>query len=172
MENNPFLNTHILNETKRRFEPINTKCSFCNTGSHNKMMEDNCFSSVYNVRDRTNLLVYRNVKFNEVKIGVPRCKSCRSVHSTVNTLTNIVIIIGVLLVFVVPITISVSLKTSTAVMFVMMALMVGIVYLTVTALDKAILSSNKTLSEKEGALKEPLVLEFLRRGWSLKRPTA
>ena len=166
------MQTHTFNESRRRFKPHNKKCSFCRSGARNTNMEDNCFYSVYNIQDRTNLVVYRNVKFKEVKISIPRCASCRRVHSAAKTSTYISVFIGVLLIFIIPIYFSVKFSLGTFGLIIMMAATFGLVYLGMVAIEKGILNANEVTSEKDGALKEPLVRDFLRNGWSITRPTA
>ena len=167
------MSTHTFNEAQKRFEPINTKCSFCNSGAHSTSKGDHCYISMYSIKDRTNLVVYRNVKFNEVKIGLPRCKHCSNVHSTVKIFDTLGLIIGVLSVFVVPIAICVVFDIrSKIVMFMLLAMMFGVVYFVNKGIENYILSSNKTLSQKDASLKEPIVIELLRMGWSLDRPSA
>lgn len=167
------MNSHTLNEIEKRFEPIDTACRFCNKGAHSARMADNQFTSVYAVKDRTNIIIYSNVKFSQVKIGISRCENCSSTHSKVKIFTNLILIFGVISIFVVPIVIAVMLDiVSTIFILFLMAIMFGIVYFSMVGVEKYILGKYETLSEKEGALREPLVKEFLRNGWSLDRPTA
>ena len=166
------METHKFNEYLRRFEPLHTKCLFCRAGKDSSHMEDNCFYSVYNVQDRTNVIVYRNVKFKEVKIGVPRCEKCKSVHSKAKVTTNITIFVGVLLVFIIPIYFSVEFDLGTVGMIFMLALTAGLVFLIVFAIEKAILNGYDVKSEKDGARTVPLVRDFLRNGWTDDRPSA
>ncbi|UAY51490.1 hypothetical protein [Ferruginibacter albus] len=70
-----------FNERLKRFEPIEKKCRYCGK-------DDSCesttnhFQKIYKENDRTNLLVYRSVKFNIVTIGIPRCALCRDIHES------------------------------------------------------------------------------------------
>jgi len=166
------MESHIFNPTQKRFEPKNKNCLFCKTGSNNSNMEDNCFYSVYNVKDRTNLVVFRNVKFNEIKIGIPRCESCRKIHSTARIATHIVLFVGIPLVFVIPVYLSVVYDLGTIGIIFLLAATFGLVYFSMVGIEKAIFSSKNIISEKDGALKEPLVKDFLRSGWSIDRPRA
>lgn len=166
------MENHIFNESRKRFEPQDKKCSFCRTGSNNSKMEDNCFYSVYNVQDRTNLVVFRNVKFSEVKIGIPRCEKCRKVHSTAKITSYITLFIGVPLIFIIPIFFSVKFDLGTVGMVVLLAATFGLVYLAMVGIEKAIFNSYEVKSEKDGALLNPLVQNFIRSGWSIERPRA
>lgn len=68
-----------FNTTKKRLEPTETKCQFCEMESSTHM-EDNYFVPLYKENDRTNIIVYRSVKYNKVPVGIPRCKTCRAIH--------------------------------------------------------------------------------------------
>ncbi len=166
------MENHTFNESRKRFEPKNTKCTFCKTGSNNSKMEDNCFYSIYNVQDRTNLVVFRNVKFNEVKIGIPRCEGCKKAHSVAKTSGCLSTIVGVPLVFIIPIYCSVAFDLGTVGLIVMLVLTFGLVCLAVIGLEKLIFKTYDIKSEKEGALTDTLVQSFLVSGWSIDRPRA
>ncbi len=166
------MDTHIFNQLKTRFEPKDIKCSFCRTGSNKSKMEDNCFYSVYNVQDRTNLIVFRNVKFNEIKIGIPRCASCRKVHFTAKMASYLTLFIGIPLVFIIPIYFSVKFDLGTIGMILLLAMTFGLVYLAMVGIEKAIFSAYDIKSEKDGALLDPLIQSFLIGGWSIERPRA
>ncbi len=70
---------YIFNKERKRLEPTETKCQYCETG-HSTSMEDNYFIPMFKENDRTNVIVYRSVKYNKLPVGIPRCKSCKSIH--------------------------------------------------------------------------------------------
>ena len=76
--------THDFNDLKNRFEPKDKKCKFCKLGSSNGRMSDNYFKGVYELHDRTNLIVFRNVRYDEVWIGIPRCRKCKLKHQFIS----------------------------------------------------------------------------------------
>ena len=166
------MDTHSYNEHQRSFVPLTKKCAFCPRNNDKTNLEDTCYTSVYNVQNRTNVIVYRNVRFSEIKIGMPRCEKCRSVHSKGKLAVNLCLFIGIPLVFIIPIWGAMSFDFGTIGMIVMMAMTFGLVYLAMISVDKAIFDSYDVKSEKDAAMKEPLIREFLRNGWSLERPTA
>lgn len=166
------MESHIFNQSAKRFEPKEKKCSFCKPRSNNSKMQDNCFYSVYNVQDRTNLVVFRNVKFSEVKIGIPRCESCRKVHSNAKIASYLTLFIGIPLVFIIPIYFSVKFDLGTVGMVILLAATFGLVYFAMVGIERAIHNSSDVKSEKDGALLDPLVQSFLRSGWSIERPRA
>ena len=43
-------------------------------------MEDNYFIPLFRENDRTNIIVYRSVKYSKIPVGVPRCKTCMDIH--------------------------------------------------------------------------------------------
>ena len=71
--------THTLNERLKRIEPTSKKCSYCVNGQVEKL--NSCyFVPIFKENDRTNIVVYRSVKYQTIKIGIPRCIDCFGVH--------------------------------------------------------------------------------------------
>jgi hypothetical protein len=68
-----------FNKEKKRLEPSETKCQYCEIESSTNM-EDNYFVPLFKENDRTNIIVYRSVKYSKIPVGIPRCKSCQSIH--------------------------------------------------------------------------------------------
>ena len=71
--------SHILNENLKRFEPIDSKCVFCNKG-YSEKMDDNCFIPLYKENGRTVEGGYRKVKYRELSLGASRCPKCKQIH--------------------------------------------------------------------------------------------
>lgn len=88
-----------------------------------------------------------------------RCARCRKLHSRVKIICNTSIFIGVLLVFIIP-------------LIVLLAATFGLDVLCVTQLEKGLFRAYDMLSEKEAATKDPLIMDFIRHGWSIERPRA
>ncbi|AXY73620.1 hypothetical protein D3H65_06325 [Paraflavitalea soli] len=68
-----------FNPAKKRMEPTEKKCQFCEM-ENSAHMEDNYFIPLYKENDRTNIIVYRSVKYSKIPIGIPRCPSCMAIH--------------------------------------------------------------------------------------------
>lgn len=68
-----------FNTARKRLEPTDTKCQYCEM-EHSSHMEDNYFVPLFKEQDRTNIVVYRSVKYSKVPVGIPRCKSCQAIH--------------------------------------------------------------------------------------------
>lgn len=81
------METHISNEVKRRFEPIETLCVFCGQ-RHSQDMDDNCFVPLYLKTS------YRN-EFKKIVIGAPRCPECEKKHARAAVLKNLMLYITV-----------------------------------------------------------------------------
>jgi len=69
-----------FNQAKKRLEPTDTKCEYCEL-EHSAHMEDNYFVPLFKENDRTNIIVYRSVKYSKIPVGIPRCKNCQATHN-------------------------------------------------------------------------------------------
>jgi len=79
---------YTFNEKEKRFEPSETLCQYCET-EHSTSMEDNYFVELYKEKDRTNIIVYRSVKYSKIPVGIPRCKTCMNVHANANLMSGL-----------------------------------------------------------------------------------
>jgi hypothetical protein len=69
----------VLIKNEKKLEPTSSQCGFCAEGIVSDLK--NChYAPVYKVADRTNLAVYRSVKFKQLEVGIPRCHSCAEIH--------------------------------------------------------------------------------------------
>jgi hypothetical protein len=73
------IDKYTFNEYDKRFEPKETTCAYCEE-SQLKNAKDSHFVALYVTNDRTNLIVYRSVKYSRLLIGIPRCASCKVIH--------------------------------------------------------------------------------------------
>ena len=74
------MDTHIFNETTKRLEPVGEVCVFCGK----RHAEYITYESLYKEKSRTNLVVYRNVKFSKIDIGASTCSNCLKVHKKIH----------------------------------------------------------------------------------------
>ncbi|HEY1202381.1 MAG TPA: hypothetical protein VGE79_15435 [Niastella sp.] len=70
---------YTINKEKKRLEPTSTKCEYCEV-EHSSNMEDNYFIPLFKENDRTNIIVYRSVKYSKIPVGIPRCRTCLEIH--------------------------------------------------------------------------------------------
>lgn len=94
---------YSFNQDLKRLEPIDKKCGFCDKGKMQNV-NDCHFASVFQEKNRTNILVYKSVKYSALQIGVPRCPTCLEIHgmsnkkaSKITGFLNIGIVMAILL---------------------------------------------------------------------------
>lgn len=78
------MDTHVFNESKKRLDPIDNRCMCCGNG-YSTGEADNFYIPIYKENDRTNAIVYRNVKYSVINIGVARCPECKRIHEQIKT---------------------------------------------------------------------------------------
>lgn len=74
--------THFFNEQTKRLESIGTMCVYCGK-THATDKSSNCTLTLYKEKSRTNVVVYRNVKFSKIEIEATRCPNCKNIHRTI-----------------------------------------------------------------------------------------
>lgn len=156
---------YIFNKERKRLEPTETKCQFCETGNSTSM-EDNYFVPLFKTNDRTNIIVYRSVKYNKLPVGIPRCKSCKSIHvlaaGRAAQISWAVAIGVVLLIF--------AIWGIWGIFGIFGGIIIGFGG---TALLQIYIVSNKDIYTKEEGVKQnEAVQDLVLNGWSLKQPTA
>lgn len=156
---------YVFNQSRKRLEPTDTKCQYCETG-HSSHMEDNYFISLYKEQDRTNIIVYRSVKYQKIPVGISRCKSCRDIHDSSTTKAALV---------------SVGLAIALEVIGFKIDLLWGfiallpsfIIIFAGTDYFQKKFAEDKGISPKvDGAKQNEAVQQLLLSGWSLTMPTA
>ncbi|WP_343693233.1 hypothetical protein [Chitinophaga sp.] len=80
---------YTFNHSLKRLEPTGSSCQYCETG-HSSHMEDNFFVPLYKEQDRTNIIVYRSVKYQKIPVGIPRCRSCKEIHEKAATQASLI----------------------------------------------------------------------------------
>jgi len=79
--------SHNFNERLKRFEPIDKKCSYCDDKSENTSAQSAYYQALFKEQDRTNIVVYRSVKFQKLQIGIPRCAECMKIHENCKSIS-------------------------------------------------------------------------------------
>ena len=161
---------YVVNQTLKRIEPIEKKCSYCRKKEMSLM--DSCFfQTLYLEQKRANYLVVRKVNFNKVSIGVPRCESCKSIHDESGTKAKKYIFIATGIILILPMLFSFSLDTLTsAIIPALIVLIAG--FLLKNYITEKIVFNTDILSEKVGAEYSVIVQEFLEEGWQYEQPEA
>ena len=82
------ISNYNYNERLKRFEPQEKKCDYCfETEAEN--IENYYYFYLYLEKDRSNYVLYRNVKFNEISIGISRCNNCNKIHEKAKEESNL-----------------------------------------------------------------------------------
>jgi hypothetical protein len=76
------MTSHIFNERMSRFEPVEQPCAYCNQSDQFIDKKSIYYVPLYKEHDRTNIVVYRSVKYQRVTVGVPRCSGCLRIHTS------------------------------------------------------------------------------------------
>lgn len=158
--------THILNEELKRFEPIGNTCGFCRGGVSTKEEED-YYYPLFKETDRTNIVVYKSVKFKKIDIGTSRCSRCYKIHKQNLLYGRVVALLLVLF---------------PALLLGQISIVYGFFYAVPAAIFMLSLvprvvadwstKSEDIRTEKEGVLANNLVKKMLSDGWVFYQPTA
>ncbi|PKB16813.1 hypothetical protein [Flavobacterium sp. 5] len=159
-----------VNETQKRIEPTEKKCSYCR--KKEMTLIDSCFfQTLFFEQKRANYLVVRKVNFNKVSIGVPRCESCRSIHEGADAKAQKYIFIGAGIMFVFPFLFSFSFDgLKSGIIPAIIVLIAGFAFK--NYLSEKIVFKTDILAEKVGAQYSVIVQEFLEEGWQYEQPEA
>ena len=160
---------YTFNEKRKRLDPTYTLCQFC-LKDFSTEMSDNHFTNIYNEKDRTNIVVYRSVKFQKLMIGIPRCKNCKKIHhnsAIYGWLIGFVLAVGVVLLA------NYFFKYQFG--YLMFFSIVGFIatFLLTPPIFVTIFSARQGIfSIMDGPERDPQIQELLHQGWTLNPPSA
>ena len=157
---------HIINENLKRLEPIAKHCVYC--GERDFEHVDSCyFVPLFAEKDRTNVIVYRQVKFSKILIGIPRCQSCMEIHDSANNKGRIIAwSIGFLI-----IALAIFTMQPYVIAFGILAGLLAGFGLTIYIADRFIYDKG-LYNPKQGAKNDETVQELVINGWSFTQPSA
>jgi|GEM_PF-939496 len=156
---------HTLNEKLKRLEPTDKKCQYCRV-ENSQHMEDNYFIPVFREKDRTNIVVYRSVKYAKLLIGISRCKTCLDIHEKCRKKANLYSAgIFVAIVF---------FATAIWGFYGLFAVPVGIFVCVAayTSIESSLVRKHDVFPKQDGAEYDDTVQEFIINGWSFTQPSA
>jgi len=160
---------YVLNERLKRIEPNSKKCSFCYDGT-TESINDCYFVPVFKENDRTNIVVYRSVKYSKIDIGIPRCTNCKAIHQASKKRAAVLSSLGALVVIAFTIYNFLDIHPIVSVLLLFLSAFIGFggyAFLQNTFTRKAGINTLK-----EGAENDAMVQDFLIKGWSLTQPSA
>lgn len=156
---------YTFNKNKKRLEPSETKCQYCDTEDSTDM-EDNYFAPLYKEADRTNIVVYRSVKYSKIPVGVPRCKQCKSIHSKASIAAGW-LGWGLALVFVI---LGFQILGVNGLFTLIAGPFVG--YGLQVLIEKKMVQAKEIYTKLEGAKQNEAVQDLVLSGWSFTKPMA
>ena len=155
---------HSFNESRKRFEPLEKTCQFCQQ-NENKNMEHNYFVPLFKEQDRTNVIVYRSVKYSKIPIGIARCENCMEVHESMSNKAGLI-------------------AWGLAVMLIVLCIMIWglmgifsflpgifIGFFAKEQIENKLVRDQGILTKLEGAEENPTVQGLVIHGWSFAQPS-
>ena len=155
---------YTFNKDKKRLEPSDTKCQYCDTEDSTDM-EDNYFVPLFKETDRTNIIVYRSVKYSKIPVGVPRCKTCKRIHDKAST-TAAWLGWGLALVFVI---LGFQLLGPNGMFTMIAGPFIG--YGLKVLIEKKMVRNKEIYTKLEGAKETEAVQDLVLSGWSFTNPS-
>jgi hypothetical protein len=157
---------HFVNGELKRLEPFDAPCQYC--GQENfKNMNDNYFIPVFREEDRTNIVVYRSVKYKKILIGIPRCQTCLGIHNAAGNKAKLYSWMGAAVIFILCCVIG---GPYTIIAGIFLFIFGG--FLGSHLLEKQFVRDKGIFTKLDGAKENETVQEFIIQGWSFTQPSA
>lgn len=154
---------YTINEKLKRIEPTETLCQFCGI-HHSENADQNYYAPLFNIENRTNIIVYRSVKFKEIKVGIPRCNNCCQIHKRCNLYAGIIGGLTSLILIILGCKYAGILALVTSILSILPGVLLYMFIGNVLIRKHGILTYNEAKDEN------PLIQEFVYDGWSTKPP--
>lgn len=164
------IENYIFNETYKRFEPLEHECTYCGEAQMKNMNEECYFIPLFIEADRTNIIVYRSVKYSKILIGIPRCRSCKDIH---NDSKNKAVTITIAIVVLTLAFLLYNFMNLNAFVFIfgIFGVIFGGVYGSAKLTERYV--ANKGIyTLRDGAETNEVVRDLVIAGWSFNQPTA
>jgi len=163
---NTMIPSYTFNDTLKRFEPEEKKCSYCTQG-HAQGCDSAYYAPIYKVESKTNIVIYRSVQYNKVLLGIPRCTSCAGIHKGTRVKTAVYVM--AILVAITGLGYWLGDIGGAFAGFIIAGVAAGVGFIT---LESRLVEGNGILTLEDGARNNLIVKSFLTGGWSLTPPTA
>jgi hypothetical protein len=157
---------HVFNERLKRLEPVDKKCYYC-AEEECEQVNDCYFVPLFKEQDRTNIVVYRSVKYSKVLVGIPRCKKCLALHQSLQRKATY---------YSIGIGLAISLlgflmfESFGQILSVIIGIIVGAV--SYKPLANSFIDRAGILNQEEGAHTSETVQAFVNGGWTFTQPAA
>lgn len=167
------METHFFNETTKRLEPVGEVCVFCGK----RHAEYITYESLYKEKSRTNLVVYRNVKFSKIDIGASTCSNCLKVHKKIHRQS----LLYSSLIIIMTLSLIALISYLLFPLITIFAIVIGVLLLGVTIalmtkvyhrIEEHLIKPYNVLTKREGLQVYPIVVELLNDGFTFEQPFA
>ncbi len=156
---------HVLNERLKRLEPTDTRCYYCEL-ENSQSMNDNVFIPLFKEQDRTNVVVYRSVKYQKIEVGIPRCPACKTIHEEAAKKSKLyawgAVIVMVVFCFLI--------WGIWGIFAIFAGIFIG--FGGSYFLENKMVRDKQIFTKKDGAERNDTVQEFIIRGWGFNQPSA
>lgn len=170
--------THVFNENLKRFEPIDSKCMFCDSG-HSQNVNENCFIPIFNEQERSGSTTgYRTVKYNKISIGISRCCQCFAIHKSAELKGKLAawgIGIAVCTFLAIPLILKFANNSFWGIFFsILMGAIIGLKvgFYLFHFFENKFVKQKGILTKQGAASKYKVVQDLLNDGWTFKEPEA
>lgn len=157
---------HIMNEQLKRLETTETKCAYCSM-ENNADKNDSYYIPLFSVKDRTNIIVYSSVKYAKIDVGIPRCTSCREIHTNAGKKATLYAVIAAIATWLIAIALF---NFFGGVFGLLAALLVG--FGGQHFLKNKFVRDQDILTLKDGAETNETVQALVISGWTFTQPSA
>lgn len=159
------LSRYNYNESLKRFEPKERRCGYC-FQNESENVNNYDFIKLYKVKDRTNFVIYRSLKYEEMIIGISRCNDCVEFHEEASRKSPILkyAIYLLILTFILPV-------------FGLKVFVIGITLSVILffLLHKYVIKTNNSkgrLTLKQGIASNETIQDLVISGWTFDKPSA
>jgi hypothetical protein len=135
-----------------------------------KGMNDCYFVPLFVTNDRTNIVVYRSVKYSKILIGIPRCSSCKSIHEKATSKSQWITGVSVILAIAFLIY-NFMVLNAFVVVGGIFAMIFGGIYGSKKMTESFVVNQD-IYTEQDGAETNEVVRELIVGGWSFTQPSA
>lgn len=155
---------HTFNESLKRLEPVESTCHYCGLADFRRM-EENYFVPLFKEHDRTNIVVYRSVKYKQILVGIPRCQDCFEIHNSTSSAAKYswAVAAGVF-------GLAICMWGLLAMLGILPCLLIG--FLGSSFMEDRLVAAKGVLTKLDGAKRNETVQDLVIQGWTFNQPAA
>jgi len=166
------IDNYNFNSTLKRFESTETECFYCGESEGVENVSNQHYHPLYNEKDRLNLVVFRNVTYDQINIGIARCTSCKKKHKLLKSTESIIIYFLIATAIIVPFYQLFITRISMSKFLLLFVAMLLFLIVYGMFLGKYIHKLFSVERPDSCVASNKLISIFLNHGWSLDKPRA